>query len=149
MKQPEIARLESAGANPRLSTLKRVVAATGHSLKLDLDEEFGLDETLIAGSLRETPDERMRGFESLYRFARSSAARPSGPMDPKERIPAEWPPLDAREILRRLTAAGIDFVVIGGIAMVLLGYPGSRAIWTSSSPTTTRTWTRSGASWSR
>ena len=44
-------------------------------------------------------------------------------MDPKERIPAEWPPLDAREILRRLTAAGIDFVVIGGIAMVLLGYP--------------------------
>lgn len=44
-------------------------------------------------------------------------------MDPKERIPAEWPPLDAREILRRLTAAGVDFVVIGGIAIVLLGYP--------------------------
>ena len=44
-------------------------------------------------------------------------------MDPKERIPAEWPPLDAREILRRLTASGIDFVVIGGIAIVLLGYP--------------------------
>ena len=44
-------------------------------------------------------------------------------MDPKERIPAEWPALDAREILRRLTTAGIDFVVIGGIAIVLLGYP--------------------------
>ena len=43
-------------------------------------------------------------------------------MDPKDRIPAEWPPLDAREILRRLTAAGVDFVVIGGIAIVLLGY---------------------------
>ena len=44
-------------------------------------------------------------------------------MDPKDRIPAEWPPLDAREILRRLTAAGVDFVVIGGIAIALLGYP--------------------------
>jgi predicted transcriptional regulator len=70
MKQPEIARLESAGANPRLSTLKRVVAATGHSLKLDLDEDFGLDETLIAGSLKESPDRRLRSFESLYRFTR-------------------------------------------------------------------------------
>jgi hypothetical protein len=44
-------------------------------------------------------------------------------MDPKDRIPAEWPTLDAREILRRLTAAGVDFVVIGGIAIILLGYP--------------------------
>ncbi len=70
MKQPEIARLEAAGANPRLSTLKRVVAATGQSLKLDLDEDFGLDETLIAASLRQTPDERLRGFESFYDFAK-------------------------------------------------------------------------------
>jgi hypothetical protein len=31
-----------------------VVAATGHSLKLDLDEDFGIDETLIAASLKET-----------------------------------------------------------------------------------------------
>jgi hypothetical protein len=44
-------------------------------------------------------------------------------VDPKDRIPAEWPQLDVREILRRLTAAGVDFVVIGGIAIVLLGYP--------------------------
>jgi transcriptional regulator with XRE-family HTH domain len=81
MKQPEIARLESPGANPRLSTLKRVVAASGFSLKLDLDEDFGLDETLIAASLRETPAERMRGFESMYAFAEkygSKAFRPNG-----------------------------------------------------------------------
>jgi predicted nucleotidyltransferase len=44
-------------------------------------------------------------------------------VDPKDRLPAEWPPLDVREILRRLTATGVDFVVIGGIAIVLLGYP--------------------------
>jgi hypothetical protein len=44
-------------------------------------------------------------------------------VDPKDRLPAEWPLLDAREILRSLTTAGVDFVVIGGIALVLLGYP--------------------------
>jgi predicted transcriptional regulator len=75
MKQPEIARLESPGANPRLSTLKRVVAAAGQGLKLDLDEDFGLDETLIAASLRETPDERLRGFESMYGFAKEHGGK--------------------------------------------------------------------------
>lgn len=33
------------------------------------------------------------------------------------------PELDAEEILRRLTARGVDFVVIGGIAAVLWGSP--------------------------
>jgi predicted nucleotidyltransferase len=42
-------------------------------------------------------------------------------MDPKDVRPAEWPDLDVPEMLRRLTAAGVDFVVIGGIAMVALG----------------------------
>lgn len=42
-------------------------------------------------------------------------------MDPKDRIPAEYPELDSEEMLRRLTAAGVDFVVIGGIAMLILG----------------------------
>ncbi|MGH3992931.1 MAG: nucleotidyl transferase AbiEii/AbiGii toxin family protein, partial [Pseudonocardiaceae bacterium] len=44
-------------------------------------------------------------------------------MDPQERLPAEFPPLEAEELLRRLTSSGVDFVVIGGIALVLLGSP--------------------------
>jgi hypothetical protein len=44
-------------------------------------------------------------------------------LDPKDRLPAEFPPLEAEEILRRLTSGGVDFVVIGGIALVLLGSP--------------------------
>lgn len=44
-------------------------------------------------------------------------------MDPKDRIPAEWPDLDVREMLRQLVAGGVDFVVIGGIAVLLHGYP--------------------------
>jgi predicted nucleotidyltransferase len=44
-------------------------------------------------------------------------------VDPKDRLPAEWPDLDAEKILRRLTAAGVDFVLIGGVAVMLHGYP--------------------------
>jgi hypothetical protein len=44
-------------------------------------------------------------------------------MDPKDRIPAVWPDLDARGIMERLVSAGVDFVVIGGIAVLLHGYP--------------------------
>jgi hypothetical protein len=44
-------------------------------------------------------------------------------MDPKDRIPAEYPNLDAALILQKLVAAGVDFVVIGGIAVILHGYP--------------------------
>lgn len=42
-------------------------------------------------------------------------------MDPKDKLPAEWPEFDVEDMLRRLTAAGVDFVVVGGIAMMLLG----------------------------
>lgn len=70
MQQPEIARLESRGANPRLSTLKRVVAATGHNLKFQLHQTGQLDETLIVASLRETPTERLHAHRNLLRTAR-------------------------------------------------------------------------------
>jgi len=43
-------------------------------------------------------------------------------MDPKDRLPAEWPEFDPRGMLRRLTEGGVDYVVIGGIAMIAQGY---------------------------
>jgi predicted nucleotidyltransferase len=42
-------------------------------------------------------------------------------VDPKDELPAEHAALNVEEILRRLTVSGVDFVVIGGIALVLLG----------------------------
>jgi hypothetical protein len=42
-------------------------------------------------------------------------------VDPKDQRPAQWPELDVPQLLTRLTSAGVDFVVVGGIAMVLLG----------------------------
>ena len=42
--------------------------------------------------------------------------------DPKDRIPAEWPEFDPRHMLKVFVEAGVDFVVIGGIAVILSGY---------------------------
>jgi transcriptional regulator with XRE-family HTH domain len=80
--QPVIARLERSGANPRLNTLDRVAAATGHALRLDLEAPMGIDESMIAADLALSPDERLRRFESFYEFARaagSSVASGRGP----------------------------------------------------------------------
>jgi predicted nucleotidyltransferase len=44
-------------------------------------------------------------------------------MDPKDRLPAQFSDLDVPQLLRRLTQAGVDFVVVGGIAVILHGYP--------------------------
>lgn len=77
--QPVIARLEGPGANPRLSTLADLVEATGHSLKLELDRESGIDETMIAAELSLTADERLRRFEQFYEFASAAGtAAPQG-----------------------------------------------------------------------
>lgn len=82
VRQPEIARLERPGANPRISTLDRVVAASGQSLRVELDRNVGIDETLIAASLRESAAERLRQFAAMYRFAQrhgGKAFAASGP----------------------------------------------------------------------
>jgi len=70
VKQPAIARLEAGGANPRVETLNRVIAATGHSLDVTLGPSFGIDESMIAEDLQRSPDERLRAFESFYRFSK-------------------------------------------------------------------------------
>ena len=42
-------------------------------------------------------------------------------MDPKDEIPAIWPEFDVESMLRALSDAGVDYVVIGGIAMIIHG----------------------------
>jgi transcriptional regulator with XRE-family HTH domain len=70
--QPVVARLERRGANPRLDTLDKVVAATGHSLELSLVPSPGIDETMIAADLRLTPDQRLQNFEAFYGFLKKA-----------------------------------------------------------------------------
>jgi hypothetical protein len=42
-------------------------------------------------------------------------------VDPKDEIPAIWPDFDVETMFRALSGAGVDYVVIGGIAMILHG----------------------------
>jgi predicted nucleotidyltransferase len=44
-------------------------------------------------------------------------------VDPKDELPGRWPEFDPSVLLRRFVEAGVDFVVIGGIAVILHGYP--------------------------
>ncbi len=73
--QPVVARLESGRANPRVATLERALAATGHRLAISVESSGypPIDETLITGNLRFSPDERIRRYASAYRGARRIA----------------------------------------------------------------------------
>jgi transcriptional regulator with XRE-family HTH domain len=78
--QPEIARIESPRSNPRLATLNRAVAATGHRLELSLVplEPPRIDETLLAANLRVPPGERLRRFGKAYRSVARLTRRARG-----------------------------------------------------------------------
>lgn len=66
--QSAIARLERPGANPRLDTLDRVMAATSQRLELapTPTAPSSIDESQIIERLRLTPAERLQAFERSY-----------------------------------------------------------------------------------
>lgn len=73
--QSVVARLESPRSNPRFRTLERAIAATGHRLDPSLVPSTypGIDESLIAASLRMEPAARLRRFVATYRNLRKLA----------------------------------------------------------------------------
>ena len=73
--QSVVARLESGRSNPRIGTLTRAIAATGHELEVRLVPSGfpSIDESLIAGNLRLSPADRLRRFGAAYAGARSIA----------------------------------------------------------------------------
>ena len=73
--QPVVARLESGRSNPRLETLRKAIAATGHDLRVELAPAGypPIDESLIVENLRFSPTERLRRFSAYYRGAKSFA----------------------------------------------------------------------------
>ena len=73
--QPVVARLESWRANPRVATLERALAATGHRLAVTVEPSGYplIDESLISGNLRLSPADRIRRFIGDYEGARSVA----------------------------------------------------------------------------
>ena len=60
MPQPAIARIERGVVSPRLPTLNRLLAATGHGVEVMPRIGEGVDRSLIRASLQRTPEERVR-----------------------------------------------------------------------------------------
>lgn len=72
--QSAIARLERNGANPRVDTLSRALDACGRELLLESrPHRSSIDETLVAGRLRLTPEQRIKSFERAYGETRKIA----------------------------------------------------------------------------
>lgn len=71
--QPEVARLERAGANPTVRTLERVLRATGHRLQARVVAAGEVDESMLRQQLEETPAQRIRGAVQLYSQGRRFA----------------------------------------------------------------------------
>lgn len=75
--QPTVAALERPGANPRVRTLERALAATGRQLQTALRRGPSVDETQIVERLRLSPADRLAlfqrsqaGLQQLVREAR-------------------------------------------------------------------------------
>lgn len=72
--QSAIARLERPDSNPTMGTVERVLGAAGRRLELSTAPlPSSIDETLVAGLLRMTPERRLQSFEGSYRSVRAMA----------------------------------------------------------------------------
>ena len=72
--QPSIARLEAAGDEVTVATLQRALNAMGRALVLEVvPRKSSVDETLLYGTLRASPAERLRAFEASYANVREFA----------------------------------------------------------------------------
>jgi uncharacterized protein len=67
MTQPEIARLERPGANPRLSTLAKVLEAGGYEVVVRPRALAAVDLSQIDRHLAMTPAERLRAHAAAAR----------------------------------------------------------------------------------
>lgn len=72
--QSAIARLEAPGANPRVNTLTRALEACDREILFEArPRRSSIDETLVAGRLRLSPEQRIKSFEHAYAETRKIA----------------------------------------------------------------------------
>ena len=73
--QPSVARIEGAGDEVSVATLKRALNAMGRGLELRAVKQApSYDESLLRQNLELTPTQRVRVFENFYADARGLAA---------------------------------------------------------------------------
>lgn len=105
--QSAVAKLEREDANPTVRTLERALRATGNRIEVR-PASPSFDESVIRAQLALPPAERSaRSSGKRRRSPRSSQAGARAASVSDFRLVA---------LLRRLAAADVDFVVIGGVA---------------------------------
>jgi transcriptional regulator with XRE-family HTH domain len=128
--QSAVAKLERAGANPTVETLDRTLRATGHRLQL-IAPSWGtasgepgpsIDVSLVRQQLLLDPGQRIVELEAMYAdmakiAAAGARARAGGMTD------APWPVFRPTRLLRRLVDGHLDFVVVGGVAVIAQASP--------------------------
>lgn len=73
--QPSVARMEAAGDQITLATLRRALNAMGRGLVLQaVQNEPSYDESLLRSTLRLEPRQRMAQFSRFYSFAQEMRA---------------------------------------------------------------------------
>ena len=74
LSQAAVAKLERSDANPTISTLARVLRATGHRLALEAAPWHpSIDVSLVRKHLELTPAQRLAGIEVMYEEGRALA----------------------------------------------------------------------------
>jgi predicted transcriptional regulator len=86
--QPAIARIERGHVSPTISTLDRLLRATGHVVDLAPLEGAGVDRSLIRAALQRTVEERvasageagrrLQAFRAMTRAAREARSEHRG-----------------------------------------------------------------------
>ncbi len=74
--QPSVARIEAAGDNITMATLKRAAAALDRAVVLQVTAppDAGIDESQLRELIKLSPAERLRTFEAGYASIREIAA---------------------------------------------------------------------------
>lgn len=73
--QAAIARLERAGANPTVSTLRKALRATGHRLELSAEERrSSVDLPQLIRHMRMSPEARLAAHQLAYENMRKLTA---------------------------------------------------------------------------
>lgn len=122
--QSLIARIERGQANPTMGTIERLLRAVNCELRVEgapmaphdpVVEAYknDVDRTLLIENLRRTPDRRLRTLREMTSFF--AQTRVAG----RARRPVRR--MDFGRLVRVLADAHVDFIVVGGVAAVLLG----------------------------
>jgi transcriptional regulator with XRE-family HTH domain len=78
--QPSVARIEAAGDNVTMATLKRAAAAMERAviLQVTAPPDSGIDESQLLALIKLSPDERLRSFTASHRNLESLKAAARG-----------------------------------------------------------------------